>query len=337
MPTLWITSRGTEAKLSSERITIIPVESDSDLSGRRDIPIFDVDLVVVGQGVNFSSRLLTRLMERRVPIFFLDGIGRPLGQCLPAIPAHGKFRLAQYRTSTSLVAQSLIASQLIASKIYNQRRTLQRLATTREKPELVQDTLSHFTSAIHRLESGTYSPDQILGMEGSASAHFFTAWAKFLPDSFPFERRTRRPPENPVNACLSFTATILYQEMVAACFAAGLDPALGFHHTTENDRWSLALDLIEPFRPVIVEALTLDLFSRHILDASHFEPKNDGVYLNHEGRNKLILQYEKRLERYFHSEHINQRTTLRLVLRTLPHLYKKHISENDPFTPFRMN
>ena len=340
MPTLWITSRGTEAKLSSERITITPVTNDSDLSGRRDIPLFDVDLVVVGQGVNFSSRLLARLMERKIPVCYLDGIGRPLGQCLPAIPAHGKSRLAQYKTASSPKLQSPIAGALIEAKIHNQRRSLQRLASNRELTE-IQDTVKsahqHFSQSISRLKAHTFSPDQLLGIEGSASAEFFSLWSNFLPSEFPFERRSRRPPENPVNACLSFSATVLYHEMVAACFAAGLDPALGCLHTTENGRWSLALDLMEPLRPIVVEALTLELFSRNILDASCFEPQNGGIYLNREGRNKLILQYEKRLERYFQSTHLGHRTTLRLVLRNLPLHYKKHITDGEPFTPFKMN
>jgi CRISPR-associated protein Cas1 len=258
------------------------------------------------------------------------------GQFLPAIPAHGKFRLAQYETTRSPEKQTHIASALIHSKIFNQRRSLQRLSLSRD---VLAATITHrnFGEALKKLERDQPDSEQILGIEGFASADFYSVWGRFLPEEFPFERRTRRPPHNPVNACLSFISTVLYQEMVTACFAAGLDPALGCLHATENDRWSLALDLMEPLRPVIVEALTLDLFSRNILDASHFEPQNGGIYLNHEGRNKLILQYEKRLERYFHSQHLNHRTTLRLILKHLPLLYKKHISDGSPFTPFKMN
>jgi len=336
MPTLWITSRGTEAKISSERITVAPITSDSDLSGRRDVPLFDVDLVVIGQGVITSNHLISRLLSRNIPIFFLDGIGRVKGQFLPSIPAHGKFRLAQYETSRSSEKQTQVASALIDAKIFNQRRSLQRLSLSRE---VVAATITHHNFGVALKKLANEHPDlgQILGIEGFASADFYSVWGRFLPEEFPFERRTRRPPHNPVNACLSFISTVLYQEMVTACFAAGLDPALGCLHATENDRWSLALDLMEPLRPVIVEALTLDLFSRNILDSSHFEPQNGGIYLDHEGRNKLILQYEKRMERHFHSNHLNHRTTLRLVLRNLPLLFKKYISEGVPMTPFKMN
>ena len=337
MPTLWITSRDTEAKLQGERIIITPISQGSDLDGKRDLPLIDIDLVVLNHRARISTPLLHSLLDRKTPIFLLDSIGRTRGQFLPAIPAHGKSRLAQYHTSSSSEKQASIASAIIAAKIYNQRRCLQRLAINRGETQHISGTYRRFASSIARLESARLTPDQILGVEGAASADFYSSWAQFLPDDFPFARRSRRPPHNPVNACISFTATLIYQEMTAACFAAGLDPALGALHSTTNNRWSLALDLIEPLRPVIVEALTLDLFSRHILEHSHFEPKNNGIYLNHEGRRKLILQYEKRLERYFHSEHTAQRTTLRQVLRNLPLQYKKHITDNTPLIPFRMN
>lgn len=337
MPTLWITSRYVDAKLKSERIIITPSCSESDLAETRSIPLIDVDLVVIGHHASLATSLLHKLLDRHIPIIILDGIGRCRGQFLPAIPAHGKSRSQQYEHNAQAEAQALVAASLITAKIYNQRRSLQRLALNRKETETVSGIFRRLDSAITRLTSSQLTVDQIMGIEGAASSDFYSSWAHFLPKEFPFERRSRRPPLNPINACLSFTATLLYQEMTAASFAAGLDPALGTLHSTENGRWSLPLDLIEPLRPVMIEPLTLDLFSRQILNGSHFEPKNQGVYLNHEGRKKLILQYEKRMERYFHSEHLGQRTSLRQTLRQLPLNYKKHISTHTPFTPFKMN
>jgi CRISPR-associated protein Cas1 len=164
--------------------------------------------------------------------------------------------------------------------------------------------------------------DELRGYEGASTARYFQAWATLLPAEFPFERRSRRPPLNPVNACISFSATLLYSEAVAYLHAHGLDPALGLLHATEDGRWSLALDLVEPFRPVLVEALALDLFSHEILNAGHFEPRNGGVYLNEEGRKKFFLQFERRMEREFLSELVGHRTTLRQQLEQQAVLFK---------------
>ena len=108
-------------------------------------------------------------------------------------------------------------------------------------------------------------------------------------------------------------------------------------NATEDGRWSLALDLIEPFRPVIVEALALDLFSHQILNGKHFEPKNGGVYLNEDGRKKFILQYERRMERQFLSEAAGHRTTLRQQLENQAVLFKTALEKPEAFEPFLIN
>ena len=179
--------------------------------------------------------------------------------------------------------------------------------------------------------------DELRGYEGASTARYFQAWAGFLPAEFPFERRSTRPPLNPVNACISFGSTLLYHEAVAFLHSHGLDPALGTLHSTEDGRWSLALDLMEPFRPVLVEALALDLFSHEILKGEHFEPKNGGVYLNNDGRKKFFLQYERRMERQFLSECVGNRTTLRQQLENQSVMFKAALDDLTRFEPFLMN
>jgi CRISPR-associated protein Cas1 len=95
--------------------------------------------------------------------------------------------------------------------------------------------------------------------------------------------------------------------------------------------------LIEPFRPVLVEALALDLFAHQILNEKHFEPKNGGIYLNEEGRKKFIFQYERRMERQFLSESAGHRTTLRQQLENQAAMFKSSLEHAECFEPFLMN
>jgi hypothetical protein len=93
--------------------------------------------------------------------------------------------------------------------------------------------------------------------EGTSAAVFFAGWAKFLPVEFPFGQRSTRPPGNPVNACLSYLSAIVYGELLTHCAVRGLDPALGCLHESEDGRWSLPLDLMEPFRPALAGFMDL--------------------------------------------------------------------------------
>ena len=356
MPTAAINQHGCRVSLKSERLEVFgrneATQRDEVL---RVIPIRDLDRLSIAESVQITSQALAALLRASIPVSVLGCGGQFLGGFLPAHNSHGLARLRQYQRTLDAPFGLQMAGRIITAKLYNQRRVLQRLTASRPDvgqtsalagPDVVpapQSALRTPQSALDWLDAifaslrTSQSIDELRGYEGASTARYFQAWASFLPAPFPFERRSTRPPLNAVNACISFGATLLYAEAVAFIHAHGLDPALGLLHTTENGRWSLALDLIEPFRPVLVEALALDLFSHQILNADHFEPRNGGVYLNEPGRKKYILQYERRMERQFLSECVEHRTTLRQQLEQQAVLYKAALADPATFQPFLMN
>jgi len=344
MPAAYVQHPGSKISLVSERLLILIPDEDSGASPRetrREIPLRDLEQMVMGEGVSVTTPALSEMLRRRIPVSIMDGRGVFLGSFQPAAPDHGAARLRLYQQTQNPGFCLTLSRQLIVAKIYNQRRLVQRVAANRKAedrpvPEIVESTLIALDRSM-ALAGKVHSIDSLRGHEGLASARYFAAWSALLPESFPFERRSTRPPLNPVNAVLSFSSTLVYHETCAALHAHGLDPGLGILHTTENGRWSLALDLMEPFRPVLAEALTLDLFSHKMLNQSHFEPQKGGIYLNREGRAKLLLQYEKRMERQFMSESVGHRTTLRQQLENQAILLKSALDDPTKFEPFLMN
>ena len=337
MPTTCILQSGSTIRLSGERLVVTTPETESSTGDSREIPIRDVDRLVHSEYVHLTSPALSALLAAEIPVSILAGDGRFLGSFLPPLNTQAQARLLQYQRTLDPIFAREISTRLVHAKLYNQRRVLQRLLSNREvaAPEIAAALgwLDASFSSIH-LSS---SIDELRGHEGSTTARYFSAWSNFLPPEFPFERRSTRPPLNAVNACISFAATILYTEMVAHLHAHGLDPALGCLHVPTDGRWSLALDLVEPFRPAFVEALALDLFSHQILNASHFESRDGGVYLNDAGRRKFFLQYERRLERQFLSESAGHRTTLRQQMERQTLLFKAALNDPKAFKPFQMN
>jgi CRISP-associated protein Cas1 len=192
-------------------------------------------------------------------------------------------------------------------------------------------------SDLPKLAASATTLDQLRGAEGAASARYFAAWSEFLPEEFPFERRSAHPPHNAVNACISFGAALVYGEVTAQLHAHGLDPALGCLHVPEDGRWSLALDLMEPYRPCLIEALALHLVSHRILRPEHFVPERGGVYLNPEGRKSYLMHYERRLTQELYSEHRGHRTTLRREFDRAALDFKRALEASEGFAPFVMN
>jgi CRISP-associated protein Cas1 len=340
MPTACVHHPGSRITLESERL-VIAFTDDEGNALKRDVPLRDLDRLIIAESVSISSPALAAALRRAIPVSFIDGQGRFLGAFQPAAIDHGAARLRHYQRTLDPAFGLTISGKIIVAKIYNQRRLIQRVAANRKAegrpvPPMTGGILEALDrSMAHARKAHTI--DALRGHEGIAAARYFSAWAALLPDGFPFERRSTRPPLNPVNAVLSFASTLVYHETHSYLHAHGLDPALGLLHTTENGRWSLALDLMEPFRPVLGEALTLDLFSHKMLNATHFEPHGGGIYLTKEGRGKLILQYEKRMERQFMSESAGHRTTLRQQLENQAVMLKSALDDPAKFEPFLMN
>lgn len=348
MPTVCINQPDCRVQLKGDRIEVFGRNRDTDREEvLRQIPLRDVDRVILGESVHVSQPAMIALLRQAIPIQVFAWNGQFMGNFLPAQNHHGLSRIRQYQRTLDPEFGLTMSGRIVTAKLYNQRRVLQRLAAGRAEecketatanpaPDSVKDTLVWLDGLFASIRTSR-TIDELRGYEGAATARYFEAWGSFLPDAFPFERRSTRPPLNPVNACISFGATILYNEAVAFAHAHGLDPALGLLHATEDGRWSLALDLIESFRPVLVEALALDLFSHQVLNLTHFEPKNGGVYLNEDGRRKFFLQYERRMERQFMSESVGHRTTLRQQLENQAVMFKSALEDPAKFEPFLIN
>lgn len=352
MPTACINQPTARIHLKGERLEIRASNPDNHADQTlREIPLRDLDRLVFVEGVSITSPAMAELLRSGIPISLLGHNGRFLGGVHPATNAHGLARLQQYRRTLDPQFALKISRKILHAKLYNQRRVLQRLLASRraavaELPPAAtvadpdddrrQGSITWLDGFFASLRNGN-DLEELRGYEGAATARYFQTWASFLPGEFPFERRSTRPPLNPVNACISFGSTVLYSEAVAFAHAHGLDPALGLLHATQNGRWSLPLDLMEPFRPCLVEALALDLFSRAMLDERHFEARNGGVYLNEGGRRKFFLQYERRMERQFLSESVGTRTTLRQQLEAQAVQFKSALEAPENFKPFLMN
>jgi len=335
MPTACLNTPGHRLRLASARLEVHGRHPDTgNECCLRHIPLHDLDRLLVHEGVQISSEALAEVLRRSIPVVIMAHEGRSLGHFTPTGNAHGTWRLRQYQRTLDADFVLPHAGRIVAAKLYNQRRVLQRLAANRKTD--ISDHANYLAGLLADC-ARVSSLDELRGLEGAAAARYFQVWASFLPSAFPFGRRSTRPPLNPVNACLSYGSTLLYHEVTAALHAVGLDPALGLLHTTQDDRWSLALDLMEPFRPVLTEALALDLFSHQILNATHFEPRNGGIYLNKDGRARFLLQYERRIERQFMAECLGHRSTLRQILNATASQYKASLDQPEKFEPFLMN
>jgi len=336
MPVAWIETPAAIVRLRSERLEVtLPACDGTNTQSPADLPLAEIEQLILAEDVRLTFPALCEVLRREIPVTIHDWRGAVLGNFLPPASPHAALRLRQYERASDSAWSTAIVRALIQAKIRNQRRLISRLHATRPRPD-VEPALDRLAAALAATARESGIP-ALRGLEGAASALHWPAWAVFLPPRFPFEKRSTRPPLNAVNAVLSYLSSILYSEVLAACHRRGLDPGLGHLHTTTDRRWSLALDLMESFRPAIVEAATLRIFSHQMLHERDFEARNGGVFLTATGRKIVIEQHEKRATREFHSEHAAQRTTLRQQIEATVLSYRMALDDPTSIRPFIMN
>jgi CRISP-associated protein Cas1 len=269
-------------------------------------------VVCVGQ-IGVTTPFLHRALRDGIDVFFLDEHGGPGGR-LASLACHdATARRAQYRTADDERLTRELARTFVDGKIANMRVSL--LRASRRVPDPAVTSIAE-TLAISRLVLGdAASYDQVLGHEGTASREYFRAWRQLIGDSWGFTARERRPPPDPVNAMLSFGYSLLVQESIAALEISGLDAAVGFLHRARWGRPSLALDLMEEFRPVVVDAVVLRCLSTGIVRFEEFTTTPDlGCRMTARARQAYLAAYERRMLTLFTHEPSRRRVSYRVGL-----------------------
>lgn len=221
---------------------------------------------------------------------------------------------------------------VIEAKVRKQIVLVQRL-TRRGPHEELAGAVTSMRRLIDMLPEAT-TRDELMGLEGAAAREYFHALVLLVPAELGFTGRTRRPPLDVVNAALSFGYTVLLGEAVAALAAAGLDPAIGLLHTDADRRPSLGLDLIEEFRPLVVDQVVVTAARAGHLRLEHgrSEPGRGGVLLTRAGREAFIEAYERRMFRTTRGALAGFSGSLRRHLHRQAQRVAAYVDRGEPYT-----
>ncbi len=263
MGTVAVTEQG--ARVSVEGDLLVVSKEGRPL---RKLRLADVDQVLLFGRVELSSGAVARLARRRLDVVFLSANGNFRARLVSHTSRNVALRLAQFEKASDPAFCLGVARSIVAGKIQHQRQILLRAQRRLQDPSLA-DALAQMRQLLERVPR-TDHVDSLRGLEGQAASLYFAHFGRLLlNDQFSFHRRTRRPPRDPVNACLSFGYALLGTVAESEVARCGLDPMVGFFHQPAYGRPSLVLDLIEEFRPH-VDMLVLRLFNLRQLAPTDF-------------------------------------------------------------------
>jgi len=224
-------------------------------------------LLIFGN-IEISHRALAQLMRNNIDTVFLTQNGRYLGRLAPVESKNVFLRKRQYHLLDDPVFGLRMTKNIVSGKLSNMATLLMRIKRTRNYPDAGNKAKNIMDLMPRVSESGNI--DTVRGYEGRASALYFEGFRYGFIGDIVFTRRIRRPPTDPVNSILSLLYTFLMNRVYAAVRIAGLDPYPGFLHSMDYGRYSLVLDLMEEFRSIIADTLTLSLFNLNILQKDDF-------------------------------------------------------------------
>ena len=287
--TLYITSPDGYLSLDGENVVVLDKEKEV---GR--VPLHNLEAIVSFGYRGASPALMGGCAERNISLCFMTPQGRFLARVTGNVRGNVVLRKKQYKVSEEDAASLVIARNCILGKIYNSRWVLERAIRDHALQidvEEVKRASVNLQQSLNYVKSCT-SMEQLRGYEGEAASVYFGVFNELIlqqKKDFKFEGRNRRPPLDNVNAMLSFFYTLLTNMCASALECVGLDPYVGFMHTDRPGRVSLALDMMEELRPVLVDRFVLTMINRKMVNKKDFSVKEDGAVLISDKCRKLLL------------------------------------------------
>jgi CRISPR-associated protein Cas1 len=298
------------------------------------VPAAQIENVVLVGRIGVTTPALHFLLERGIGLVLLTASGAFRGRLTNRVAGTSTLRRAQFRVLEDETRQLAVARSIVDGKLGNLRARC--LRWNREEPDSAVQRAAQEIQRLRQQIPATANHAALLGIEGRASRRYYDAFRRQVGAPWSFTRRARRPPPDPVNALLSVTYTLLYFNCVSALEAAGLDPAWGFLHQPRDGRASLALDLMEEFRPVIADAVVLTMLNKQMLTPANFDDGDGGVVLDREGWRVLARAYEQRMRTRILAPGSARQTTYQKLLERQARQFRRIVQDEAwVYEPYR--
>lgn len=340
-------------------------------NGKRErkmtVPLFKVEEVMVLGEITITTPALTRLLEARVPITYLSKYGHYLGSLNPILTKNSILRLAQHSVYADGARRHRIAQRFVVGKLRNMRTILMRYARQypdaqmHEQVESIKRCIQaaeqtigknvHAVIEAHEIdtepenaqEDGTRADTRmhglgsLLGCEGAGSAAYFSVFSTLIKCNWShgFSKRVRRPPTDPVNALLSYGYVILTSQVASILAGVGFDPYIGYLHASRYGKPALALDLMEEFRPIIVDSVVLSLLNNRQLSRGDFIQELNSYRMTEATKRLFLQKFEERMQEVITHPTFAYKVTYRRCIELQARLLGKYLTgEVAEYTPF---
>lgn len=339
--------------------------SKSKQERKTTIPLFKVEEVMVLGEITITTPALASLLDAKIPITYLSKYGRFLGCLNPELTKNSMLRLAQHAAHADYLRRHAIAQRFVIGKLRNMRTILMRYNRMHADPSIstqVDNLRRCIVAAEHaKLNIGDIPAAEsevdadpelekhevavgrmnglgpLLGCEGAGSAAYFNVFGQLIKCNWPhgFTKRVRRPPTDPVNALLSYGYVILTTQVASAVASVGFDPYIGYLHSSRYGKPALALDLMEEFRPLIVDSVVLSMLNNRQIEHKDFKQELNSYRLVDAAKRLFLQKFEERMQEVITHPVFEYKVPYRRCIELQARLLGKYLTgEVSEYTPF---
>jgi CRISPR-associated protein Cas1 len=307
-------------------------------------PVEQVDAIYVFGEIDVNTKLVTFLAQQSIPLHFFDYYGHYTATLYPRDYLHsGRLKVTQVKHYLDRRRRLALARAFVDTATYNVLRVVKYYAT--RVSGAAADQLQEVCALIEAERAGLGEVTEIpelMGLEGRVRSAYYGAWPAILGDGpgaeFPFTARERRPPSNEINALISFGNALCYTATLRQIYRTALDPTISYLHEPGERRFSLALDLSEIFKPLLVDRAIFRLVKTRAITPKDFEMRLGGTYLKDSGRRTFVQHWDERLKTTIHHRGLGRNVSYERLIRLDCYRLVRHLfdPESEPYVGFRM-
>jgi len=301
-------------------------------SGKKYLPIEDVSDIFVFGEITLNKKFLELIAQKEIIIHFFNYYGYYTGSYYPREHMNSGYMIlkqAEHYLNEDLrlkIARSIVygsaRNMLSVIKYYSNRG--RNLSNIEKSIESLEESIGQCSDV-----------SELMGIEGNIRDYYYKSFDAILQDSeFIFERRSRRPPQNPLNVLISYGNSMMYTLVLSEIYKTHLDPRIGYLHATNYRRFTLNLDIAEIFKPIIVDRVIFTLVSKKMLDKNDFVKEMGGIVMKEKGRKTFIEQFDRRLKTTIKHRKLGREVSYRRLIRMELYKLQKHFMGEEDYQPY---
>lgn len=295
------------------------------------IPINDIDCVYIFGETDFNTKLINFFSQHNIMIHFFNYYGFYTGTFYPKeFLNSGEVIVRQAEHYLRPELRIEIAAEFVKGAIYG---TIQNLKRYKEKID--EDKIARIQKFFKSIDE-QISVNQLMGIEGNVKDIYYSCFENIISQEIVFKKRVKHPPDNMMNALISFVNSIIYTEVLKEIYKTHLNPTISYLHEPGFRRFSLALDIAEIFKPIFGDRIIFELLNDKRLKKKHFDKNLNFSYLLESGRRIVIKAFEDKLNKTIRHKKLNRRISYRKLIRL--ELYKliKHLLGEEDYKSFKI-